>query len=145
MKQRFVSSRKSELLGHIENGTFKTINAFSIAPTTRIFGSRFVDELKKVDSGVLLKSLLVARNYEDEGKTGIVTKVPTVMWSSQRIAFAIAASLPGAKPFLRDISQVYTQSETTLERDVLIKAPAEMDLSPDTVLSAMQPVYGIPE
>lgn len=36
--------------------------------------------------------------------------------------------------FVREVTQAYIQSTTTLERDVYIRAPAEMELPPGTVL-----------
>lgn len=48
-------------------------------------------------------------------------------------------------PFLRDITQAYVQSDSTLERDVYLKPPPEMNLPPGSVLKVMKPLYGIPE
>ena len=53
--------------------------------------------------------------------------------------------LPDLSVHLQDISQAYTQSTSKLARDVFIRAPAEMQLAPGTVLRVILPLYGIPE
>lgn len=68
-----------------------------------------------MDAGVLFKSRLVSQNYGDEEASGRRTKARTVQRFSQRVVSAIAATLPNSQPFIRDIRQAYTQSETTLE------------------------------
>lgn len=47
--------------------------------------------------------------------------------------------------FTRDVTQAYVQSEMTLERDVYIDAPPEMQLPDDSLLKVVLPLYGIPE
>lgn len=45
----------------------------------------------------------------------------------------------------RDITQAYTQSVTSLERDVYIRPPVELNLPKEKVLKVVKPLYGIPE
>ena len=141
----FAQSRKSELNGLINDGTFIPVHESTIRPTARIFNSRFVDELKKVGDQLKKKSRLVAQNYADIGATSIPTKAPTVQRFSQRIALCIAACLPHLKPFTRDITQAYIQSHTDLEREVYIRAPRELGLPEGYILKVVKPLYGIPE
>ena len=144
-EQAFKSSRLSELEGLVKDGTFVPIHERDIVGSPRIFGSRFVDELKKVGDGLKKKSRLVAQNYADEHAGYIPTKAPTVQRFSQRIALCIAASLPKMDLYTRDITQAYIQSHTELEREVYIKAPPELGLAPGYVLKVVKPLYGIPE
>ena len=111
----------------------------------RVFGCRFIDELKKVGDRIRKKSRLVAHNYADEDTTSIATKAPTVQRFSQRVALCIGASLPRLKGFARDVTQAYIQSNTKLERVVYIKAPLELGLPKNYVLRVEKPLYGIPE
>ena len=129
----------------INDGTFIPVKASTLEPNTRIFGSRFVDELKKVGDDLRKKSRLIAQNYADEGAATIPTKAPTVQRFSQRIALSIAASISHMNTYTRDITQAYIQSQTQLERDVYIKAPDELGLDEDYVLKVVKPLYGIPE
>lgn len=110
-----------------------------------MFGIRFVDDLKKSDNGVLFKSCLETRNYGHDDAPGVATKAATVQLSSQRVMFALYASFPTMRPFIREIAQAYTQYTTPLERDVFIIPPVEMVLRSDSVLKVMRPIYGIPE
>lgn len=48
-------------------------------------------------------------------------------------------------PFLLDISQAYTKSQTQPERDVFIRTPTEMGMDSGTVLKVELPLYCIPE
>ena len=144
-EKAFAKSRKDELVGLLEGGTFKPVKESTVPPSSRIFGSRFVDELKKVGNGLRKKSRLVAQNYADDDATSISTKAPTIQRFSQRVALSVAASIPSLKGYVRDVTQAYIQSHTHLERDVFIKAPSELDLPPGHVLRVVKPLYGIPE
>ena len=141
----FKDARHTELTGLIENGTFTPIPRQSIPTGTRIFGSRFIDEIKRAGTGMRKKSMLVAQNYQDVGSTRIATKAPTVNRFSQRILLALAPSFDNMQVFTRDITQAYVQSTTYLERPVYISAPKELGLEADMVLQVMKPLYGIPE
>ena len=129
----------------MRDGTFIPIKEEDIKGEPRIFGSRFVDELKKVGDRLKKKSRLVAQNYADDDATAIATKAPTVQRFAQRVALSIAASYPELIPYTRDITQAYIQSHTDLERDVYIRAPKELGLQPGFVLKVVRPLYGIPE
>lgn len=58
---------------------------------------------------------------------------------------ALEKSIPNVKMFSHDITQVYTQIRSNLERDLLFQAPSEMVLPENTVLRVVKPIYGIPE
>lgn len=62
----------------------------------------------------IYKFLLVAQNYSDFGEARFGTMEPTVQIINQRLVYALAASMPGTNPFIRDITQSYTQSITKL-------------------------------
>ena len=140
-EEAFSQPRKDELSGLLRDGTFKPIRLTDIPTTARIFGSRFVDELKKVGDRLRKKSRLVAQNYADDGAASIATKAPTVQRFSQRVALSLAASMPPLEAYTRDITQAYIQSHTQLERDVHIRAPNELGLPPDYALKVVKPLY----
>lgn len=95
----------------------------SIEGDHRIFGSRFVDELKEVGQRLKRKSLLEAQTYAEEGTITKDTKEPTVQRYYERLALSIEASMKTRKTYTRDITRAYIQSHTNLERDVYITAP----------------------
>lgn len=74
----FEKSRKDELVGLMNDGTFIPIPQSNIRTPTRIIGSRFVDALKIVGDKLKQKSRLFAENYTNDGARKIPTKSPTV-------------------------------------------------------------------
>ena len=113
---------------------------------TRIYKTGWVDSMKVDENGnSFKKSRLVARNYRDAAVGCVPTNSPTFTRWGQRLAISIAACCPNRNPYLRDISQAYTQSESPLDRRVYLQAPVEMKLSDEFVLQAIKPLYGIIE
>lgn len=115
---------------------------------TRVFGSRFIDELKQADQGLLCKSRLVAQNYSDDGSkniNNIATKEPTIQRSTQRLVIIIAAPMNHMTAFTRDLTQAYIQNKSYLERDVKILTLKDVGLEPGTILKVVRPLYGIPD
>ena len=142
----YTESRKKELDGLLERKVFEIVHESDIAPTARIFKSRFVDEVKFHGTDKAYeKSRLVVQAYNDDDKKGILTQSPTIQRVSQRILLTVALLLPNMKVCLRDISQAYTQSTTSLIRDIYIRAPAEMNVPEGYLLRVCRPLYGIPE
>lgn len=141
----YEESRQKELNGLLDRGVFQVRNRSEVPPGTRIFGSRFVDEIKfKGTEKAFEKSRLVVQAFNDSDKAQILTQAPTIMRSSQRVVLVFALALD-LGIFLRDISQAYTQSTSVLNRRVFIRAPAEMNLSKEYVVEVLLPLYGIPE
>jgi hypothetical protein len=119
----FVESRRKEIDGLLEKGAFKLVHISTVPEGTRIFGLRFVDEIKNPGTEKAFeKSRLVVQTYNDKGKEVILTQSPTVQRASQRVILALAMTLKDNKNkllslYLRDISQAYVQSRTPLIRD----------------------------
>lgn len=86
-----------EIEGLVKNGIFRIVDKKDIAPGCDIFGSMFVDEIKKAELGILLKSRLISQRYHDEGSTSIETKAPEAQRFTQRFEMCIAASHRGMK------------------------------------------------
>ena len=139
----FKEARRTELEGLLERQIFRVLKKQDIPKHVRVYGSRFVDVFKTVDDSTSLKSRLVAQNYKDFGAAKISTKSPTISRAAQRLAVALAAYYvkqhPEHKPYLRDITQAYTQALSQLERMVLLKPPAEMGLNNGEVLLVVKP------
>lgn len=71
----------------------------------RIFGSRFVDELKKVGERLKRDIRRVTQNYADEGAFTISTKAPTVHRFSQRMFLCLAEFTPAMEVYTKDVTQ----------------------------------------
>ena len=88
----------------------------SQAEGKRIYGGRFVDQIKNAGKPTAYKkSRFVVQAFNDK-KHGLMTYAPTVQRASQRLLLAIAALDEAPVVFSRDVSQAYTQSKTKLER-----------------------------
>ena len=116
----------------------------------RIFKSRMVHEVKgKGTENPYEKTRLVIQGHSDEGKEYILTQSPTIQRASQRLMIALAPALikMGLAMWLRDITQAYTQSGTSLQRLILSYLPKEIQhLYPkDTIMVVLKPLYGIAE
>lgn len=82
----FNKPRQEDLEGLLRNGTFRPIDKKDIPQGARVFGSRFVDEIKKAAHGLGEKSSLVPQNVSDEVATMVVPKAPTIQRFSQHNA-----------------------------------------------------------
>ena len=143
---KFKESRERELQRLSDMGVFEIVSRHSVPPHTRIYGTRWVDSFKTTQDGSKVsKSRLVAQNYRDKGAISILTKTPTISRLGQRIAVATAAMTSKNKMYLRDISQAYCQSTSTIERNVYMHPPQEMNLTANLLLRASRTLYGIPE
>lgn len=141
----FTESRAAEINGLIEKGVFEIVPLSAVPAGTRLFTSRFVDQIKAPGTPKEHeKSRLVVRAYQDHEKERVLVQSPTIQRASQRLILALAATLRYGL-YLRDITQAYTQSTTTLNRPFYVRPPPSLGLSDDVVLHIIKPLYGIPE
>lgn len=92
------------------------------------------------------KSRLVVQTYNDNGKYQVLTQAPTLQRASQRIILNIAAIFKSTtNVYLRDVSQANVQSSTTLNQDIFVRPPKELQLSKKFILHVIRPLHGIPE
>jgi hypothetical protein len=146
----YTDSRHKEINGLLEKGVFQLVNITTVPHGTRIFNSRFVDEIKnKGTDHAFEKSRLVVQAYNDYEKELVLTQSPTIQRASQRLILALAPTLGSTSVYLRDISQAYVQSTTLLNRDFYVRPPQEINeilqLGKSTILKVIKPLYGIPE
>ncbi|POS88265.1 hypothetical protein EPUL_000613 [Erysiphe pulchra] len=145
-KDTFEASRQKELLGLLELDVFEAVPVASIPEGKRIYGSRFVDEIKMPGTPKAYpKSRLVVQAFKDSGIEQVLTQSSTLQRVSQRILLSFSVSLKNHNLYLRDITQAYVQSRTQLIRDFYIKPSIELGLKKDTLLKVVKPLYGIPE
>jgi hypothetical protein len=75
----YTDSRHKEINGLLEKGVFQLVNITTVPHGTRIFNSRFVDEIKnKGTDHAFEKSRLVVQAYNDHEKELVLTQSPTV-------------------------------------------------------------------
>lgn len=144
LNTRFEHSRHKEMKGLIEKNVFKLVNEKE-AKGHRIYGSRFVDEVKHEGTpDAYEKSRLVVQAFNDTSH-GLLTYAPTVQRASQRLLLAICALDSKLKLFTRDVSQAYTQSSTPINRKIYVRPPAVLRYPSNILLHIIKPLYGIPE
>ncbi|EEA24070.1 conserved hypothetical protein [Talaromyces marneffei ATCC 18224] len=145
---QFDESRRREVTGLLERGVFVAVNYEDIPLEARIYGFRFVDEVKnKGTDKAFEKSRLVVQAYNDKDKEFVLTQSPTIQRSSQRLILCIGTSKDGVRFWIRDVTQAYIQSTTKLNREFYIRIPPELRhyFPGCEFLRVVRPLYGIPE
>ena len=148
---QYTASRQKEVAGLLEKGVFETVTDRNDIPAgTRIFNSRFVDEIKNLGTEKAFeKSRLVVQAYNDVDKGLVLTQSPTIQRVSQRLMVCLAATLNNTKLYTRDVTQAYVLSKSNLSRDFYIRPPKELiemiGADRDCVLKVIKPLYGVPE
>ena len=75
----FTESHQKEINGLMEKGVFWVVPVSQVPRNTRIFNSRFVDEVKNIGTAAAYeKSRLVVQTYNDHEKETILTQAPTI-------------------------------------------------------------------
>jgi hypothetical protein len=145
----FADSRRKEINDLLKRQVFEIITISEVSKNVRIFNSRFVDEIKHSDiSQAYKKSGLVIQTYNDHEKTLVLTQALIIQRMSQRIILAVTASISKKHHlYLRDITQTYTQSKSSLNRMFSIRSSfdLEIDFSDDAILKVIKPVYDVSE
>jgi hypothetical protein len=143
----FADSRRKEINDLLKRQVFELIIISKVFKNVRIFNSRFVDEIKHSDiSQAYEKSRLVVQAYNDHEKTLMLTQAFTIQRMSQRIILAIAASISeNHHLYLRNITQTYTQSKSSLNRMFFIRSLFDLNLFDDAILRVIKPLYDVPE
>ncbi len=141
----FAESRRKEINDLLKRQVFELIIISKVLKNVRIFNSRFIDEIKHSDiSQAYEKSRLMIQTYNDHEKTLMLTQTSTIQRMSQRIIFAIAASI-NHHLYLRDITRAYTQSKSLLNRMFFIRSSLDLDinLSDDAILRIIKSLYDV--
>ena len=116
----FVKSRKKEINELFEKNCFEIVSTSDVSHEVRIFNSRFVDEIKNIDTiDTYEKSRLVMQTYNDQDKTKMLIQTPTIQRMNQRFILTLIVNMSHLSLFLRDISQTYVQSIISLARKIL--------------------------
>lgn len=112
-----------------------------MSPNIKIFHFRFVDEVKNNDTfDVYEKSRLMMQAYNDTEKNKIITQTSIIQRMNQRFILVIVACTE-LNVYLRDITQIYFQSATSLNREFYIRLPSELDLNNESILKIIKLLY----
>ena len=142
----FVESRRKEINNLFEKNCFEIVPTANLFREIRIFNSRFVDEIKNINTAnAYEKSRLMMQVYNDEKKIEMLTQTFTIQRMNQRLILTLTTSMSHLNLFLRNISQIYVQSNTSLAREFFIRSSAELDFENDVILKIIKSLYEIPE
>ena len=120
---QFTALHHKEITGLLEKGVFEIIKLENVPPSTCLFNSWFVDEVKhKGTTQAFEKSRLVVQAYNNTRKEVVLTQSLTIQQVSQWLILCIAVIMDGKgiHLYLCDIAQAYVQSTTELNCDFYI-------------------------
>jgi hypothetical protein len=86
----------------------------------------------------------VIQVYNDHEKSLVLTQTSIIQRMSQRIILVLAVSTE-YDVYLRDITQIYTQSKISLNRQFFIRSLVELGLSEDAILRIIKSLYDVSE
>lgn len=124
----------------MKSGTFDLVDVDGIYNGRRVFGSKCIDTVMASNNDIKYMRRLVAQNCGDKDLATIVNKSPTVQKFSQRLVQSLAAYLEDRSCHKCDITQAYTQSVPSLEREVYNRPPIESGLPKQKVLKLVEPL-----
>jgi len=86
---------------------FQLVNITTVPHSTRIFNSRFVDEIRTKGTDQAFENIETrCPSVHDQEKELVLTQSPTIQRASQRLILALAPTLDDSTSvYLRDISQ----------------------------------------
>jgi hypothetical protein len=143
----FISFRQKEIVELLEKDVFISVNKEDVSADVRIFSFRFVNEIKHSDTEKAFEKFrLVIQAFNDQNKTLVLTQSSIIQRVSQRLIICLAATL-SMHLYLRDITQAYVQSATSLNRDFYVQSLPKliklMRIFNDCILKVVKLLYGV--
>lgn len=144
----FREFMKKEINDLLDRDVFEIISLIDVPHEIRIFNSRFVNKIKHFGtSEAYEKFRLIVQTYNDHDKKMILTQSSTIQRMSQRLILALAVTLLHLKLYLRDVTQIYVQSITKLNREFYARSSSDLELELDdrAILHIIKSLYDILE
>lgn len=130
----FIEYRKKELKGLLNKRNFCINEQNKSTPRNAYLWISLYRRVEVSRKRAQEKEQACLSKLQRRGSTHIATKAPTIKRSTQRLVMTLTESMNTMKKFTRDVTQVYVQSRSNLEREVYILPPKELGLAPKTVL-----------
>jgi hypothetical protein len=145
---QLAASRQKEINDLIKKSVFQSVSKNDVSSDVRIFNSRFVDEIKHLEiDKAFEKSRLVVQTFNDQNKDLVLTQSSTIQRVSQRWIVCLIAVLLNMNLHLRNITQIYVQSATSLNRDFFVHSSVELikhlDIDSDSILKIVKSLYDV--
>ena len=141
----FSDSKRKELEGLTDKGTWEVVSKASVPSDANILGGRFVLTIKKYQTdNEIYKARFVIQVYRDRLKTSPVHNANTTRHHSPRLLTAPASTLD-LEIYSTDVTQAYIQSKDTLDRHVYLIPPEELQIDKRQILKLLRPLYQLAE
>ncbi len=144
----FIASRQQEIAELFEKEVFLSVNRTEMLSDVRIFSFRFVNEIKhsSIDKA-FEKFRLVVQAFKNQNKVFVLTQSFIIQRISQRLIICLAITLSQMKLYLRNITQIYVQSRSTLNRDFYVQSSSKliklMSIFNDCILKVIKSLYDV--
>ncbi len=147
---QFASFRQTEINDLIEKNVFQSISKNDVSFDVRIFNFRFVDEIKHLDiDKAFEKSRFVMQTLNDQNKNLILTQSFIIQRISQRLIVCLIVVFSKMNLYLRNITQTYVQSVTSLNRDFFVRSFDELikhlDIDTNSIFKVVKSLYDVLE
>jgi hypothetical protein len=145
---QFALFRQEEINDFIEKDVFQSVSKNDVSSDVRIFSSRFVDEIKHFDiDKAFEKSRLVVQTFNDQNKNLILIQSSTIQRVNQRLIVCLFVVFSKINLYLRNITQTYVQSITSLNRDFFVRSFVELikhfDIDTNSILKVVNSLYDV--
>jgi hypothetical protein len=145
---QFAVFRQKKTIELIEKDVFQSVNRIDVLSSTRIFNSRFVDEIKHLDiDKAFEKSRFVIQTFNDQNQNFVLIQSFTIQRVSQRLIVCLVVVFSKMNLFLRNIIQTYMQSTTFLNRDFYVNSSVELikqfDIFSNSILKMIKSLYKV--
>jgi hypothetical protein len=143
----FIASRAKEIVELLKKEIFDSINKNDVSIDVRIFSSRFVNEIKYSEiEKAFEKVRLIMQAFKNQNKILVLTQSSIIQRISQRLIICLTIMFNlEMKFYLQDITQVYVQSATLLNRDLYVQSFSEliklMRISDECILKVIKSLY----
>jgi hypothetical protein len=147
---RFAESRQKEINDLIEKDVFQSVDKNDASSDVRIFNFRFVDEIKHFDiDKTFEKSRLVMQTFNDQNKILVLIQSSIIQRINQRLIVCLIVVFSKMNLYLKNITQAYVQSITSLNRDFFVRSSVELikrlDIASNSILKMIKSLYDVLE
>lgn len=119
-----------------------------------MFGSKVPQEVNTL-TGRFVLTIKDERNKNEVWKARFVVQGHKNKYKDQMIYFFARQhttkllvgfdAIFGFRIFSTDVTQVYTQSRESLQREIFITSPKELNFGPDQIIKLIKPLYDLTE
>jgi hypothetical protein len=147
---QFAAFKQKKINDLIEKDVFQSVNKNDVSLDVRIFNSRFVDEIKHFDiDKAFEKFRLVVQTFNDQNKNLILIQSSIIQRINQRLIVCLIVVFSKMNLYLKNITQTYVQSITSLNHDFFVRSFVELikhlDIDSNSILKVIKSLYDVLE